>query len=41
MTIGWFVRGDIDGFFGLFVDNLLQRILYVAGKKTGHYDRQD
>src|SRR5712671_4871560 len=20
----WFVRGDIDGFFGLFLDNLLQ-----------------
>jgi adenine/guanine/hypoxanthine permease len=26
----WFVRGDIDGFFGLFVDNLLQLIL-IAG----------
>jgi len=23
----WFVRGDIDGFFGLFVDNLLQLML--------------
>lgn len=25
----WFVRGDIDGFFGLFVDNLLQLMLVV------------
>lgn len=25
----WFVRGDIDGFFGLFVDNLLQLMLIV------------
>ena len=24
---GWFVRGDIDGFFGLFIDNLLQLML--------------
>ncbi len=23
----WFVRGDIDGFFGLFIDNLLQLML--------------
>ncbi len=23
----WFVRGDIDGFFGLFIDNLLQIIM--------------
>ncbi len=23
----WFVRGDVDGFFGLFIDNLLQLIL--------------
>ena len=23
----WFVRGDIDGFFGLFIDNLVQLIL--------------
>lgn len=23
----WFVRGDLDGFFGLFVDNLLQLML--------------
>jgi hypothetical protein len=21
----WFVRGDIDGFFGLFIDNLTPR----------------
>jgi adenine/guanine/hypoxanthine permease len=26
----WFVRGDIDGFFGLFVDNLLQLMLMVV-----------
>jgi AGZA family xanthine/uracil permease-like MFS transporter len=26
----WFVRGDIDGFFGLFVDNLLQLMLIVV-----------
>jgi len=29
----WFVRGDIDGFFGLFIDNLLQlMILSVLGR---------
>jgi AGZA family xanthine/uracil permease-like MFS transporter len=26
----WFVRGDVDGFFGLFVDNLLQLMLIVV-----------
>lgn len=26
----WFVKGDFDGFFGLFVDNLLQIMLIVA-----------
>jgi len=26
----WFVRGDIDGFFGLFVDNLLQLLLIAV-----------
>ena len=26
----WFVRGDVDGFFGLFIDNLLQLMLIVA-----------
>lgn len=26
----WFVRGDIDGFFGLFIDNLLQLMLIGA-----------
>jgi adenine/guanine/hypoxanthine permease len=26
----WFVRGDIDGFFGLFIDNLLQILLIAA-----------
>src|SRR5947208_9079846 len=28
-TPKWFVRGDIDGFFGLFVDNLLQLLLVL------------
>ena len=27
MTPRWFVRGDIDGFFGLFIDNLVQLLL--------------
>lgn len=27
MRIPWFVRSDIDGFFGLFIDNLLQLML--------------
>jgi AGZA family xanthine/uracil permease-like MFS transporter len=27
MRQGWFVRGDIDGFVGLFIDNLLQLML--------------
>ena len=26
----WFVRGDLDGFFGLAVDNLVQLILIVS-----------
>jgi len=26
----WFVRGDIDGFFGLFIDNLLQLMLIAS-----------
>jgi AGZA family xanthine/uracil permease-like MFS transporter len=26
----WFVRGDIDGFFGLFIDNLLQLMLILV-----------
>ena len=26
----WFARGDIDGFFGLFVDNLLQLLLILT-----------
>lgn len=30
MRAGWFVRGDIDGFFGLFVDNLLQLMLIAV-----------
>ena len=27
MKAPWFVRGDLDGFFGLFIDNLLQLML--------------
>src|SRR5262245_5415610 len=27
MRFNWFYAGDIDGFFGLFVDNLLQLLL--------------
>ncbi|HXX66531.1 MAG TPA: hypothetical protein VEK07_05095 [Polyangiaceae bacterium] len=30
MQPAWFVRGDVDGFFGLFVDNLLQLMLVVV-----------
>ena len=30
----WFVKGDLDGFFGLFVDNLLQLMLIGV---LGHY----
>jgi AGZA family xanthine/uracil permease-like MFS transporter len=30
MKTPWFVRGDVDGFFGLFVDNLLQLMLVVV-----------
>jgi adenine/guanine/hypoxanthine permease len=30
MPSRWFVRGDVDGFFGLFVDNLLQLMLMVV-----------
>jgi AGZA family xanthine/uracil permease-like MFS transporter len=26
----WFVRGDLDGFFGLFIDNLLQLMLITS-----------
>ncbi len=33
MKIPWFVRGDIDGFFGLFIDNLLQlMVIAVLGR---------
>ena len=32
ITTRWFVRGDIDGFFGLFLDNLLQlMVISVLG----------
>ncbi len=30
MKARWFVKGDLDGFFGLFIDNLLQILLIVA-----------
>jgi AGZA family xanthine/uracil permease-like MFS transporter len=30
MRPAWFVRGDIDGFFGLFIDNLLQLMLVAV-----------
>jgi adenine/guanine/hypoxanthine permease len=30
MATRWFSRGDIDGFFGLFVDNLLQLMLIAV-----------
>lgn len=30
MKTGWFCRGDVDGFFGLFVDNLLQLMLIAV-----------
>lgn len=29
-TYPWFTRGDLDGFFGLFIDNLLQLMLIVT-----------
>ncbi len=30
----WFVQGDLDGFFGLFIDNLLQLMLLVVLCRT-------
>jgi AGZA family xanthine/uracil permease-like MFS transporter len=30
LTPPWFVRGDLDGFFGLFIDNLLQLMLIAV-----------
>jgi len=30
MQARWFVRGDLDGFFGLFIDNLLQLMLIAS-----------
>ena len=30
MAARWFVRGDLDGFFGLFIDNLLQLMLMAV-----------
>src|SRR5690242_21844159 len=33
MNKSWFVRGDVDGFFGLFLDNLLQlMVISVLGQ---------
>jgi len=29
MAFSWWDKGDLDGFFGLFVDNLIQLILIV------------
>jgi AGZA family xanthine/uracil permease-like MFS transporter len=29
-NIPWFVSGDVDGFFGLFTDNLLQLMLIIV-----------
>ncbi|HTL17425.1 MAG TPA: NCS2 family permease [Patescibacteria group bacterium] len=32
-AVPWFVRGDVDGFFGLFLDNLLQlMVISVLGR---------
>ena len=45
MSVGWFVRGDVDGFFGMFVDNLLQLMLItvfcgaVCGMPPSHLSR--
>ena len=36
LNLPWFVRGDIDGFFGLIVDNLVQLVV-VSGILTGIY----
>lgn len=33
-TPGWFVRGDVDGFFGLAIDNLIQ-VLLLTSLTTG------
>jgi AGZA family xanthine/uracil permease-like MFS transporter len=30
ITFSWWQRGDLDGFFGLFIDNLIQLILIVT-----------
>ena len=33
MKNSWFTRGDLDGFFGLFIDNLLQlMVISVLGR---------
>lgn len=28
--VSWFVAGDIDGFFGLMVDNLIQLLVLIG-----------
>ena len=36
--MNWFVRGDIDGFFGLALDNLVQLLLiYLGLPQLGFY----
>ena len=34
MNTRWFVRGDLDGFFGLFIDNLLQLMIIAVLCRT-------
>ncbi|MCZ7639688.1 MAG: hypothetical protein M5U12_28760 [Verrucomicrobia bacterium] len=34
MKTRWFVRGDVDGFFGLFLDNLLQLMVIAVLCRT-------
>jgi adenine/guanine/hypoxanthine permease len=41
MKTSWFVRGDIDGFFGLFLDNLLQlMVISVLGTSVCGFPRE-
>jgi AGZA family xanthine/uracil permease-like MFS transporter len=41
MARPWFVRGDIDGFFGLFIDNLLQlMVITVLGSAVCGFPSQ-
>ena len=39
-TMSWFVRGDIDGFFGLALDNLVQLLLIVPRHFPGPHTQQ-